>query len=43
MPLHSSSGGQSGRPSRTATRTMRPLMLRVLMCLAGRARRGRPL
>ena len=41
MPLHSSSGGQSGFPSRTATRTMRPPMLRVLMCSPSPARRGR--
>src|SRR5580704_13210781 len=41
-PLHSSSGGQPGVPSRTATRRARPPTVRILILPAGPARRSRP-
>src|SRR5580700_6991333 len=42
MPLHSSSGGQPGVPSRTATRMARPPTVRILIRPAGPGRRSRP-
>src|SRR5580700_4844189 len=39
MPLHSSSGGQPGVPSRTATRMARPPTVRTLIRAADPARR----
>src|SRR6266568_4651163 len=45
MPLHSSSGGQPGVPSRTEMRMARPPIVRILIRsggLSGPARRSRP-
>src|SRR6266566_7929340 len=42
MPLHSSSGGRPGAPSRTETRMARPPIVRILIRSGGPARRSRP-
>src|SRR5580704_1156356 len=42
MPLHSSSGGQPGVPSRTATRRPRPPTVTIRIRSAGPTRRSRP-
>src|SRR5690348_865527 len=42
MPLHNSSGGQSGFPSRTETRRVRPPTVRFLIRSGGAAFRRRP-
>src|ERR1700729_1407875 len=41
MPLHSSKGGHSGAPSRTATRMVRPPIRRIRIRSAGPGRRSR--